>query len=158
MTPQIKVALASKPFTKDTYADLFKHADEVWLKNGGETSAPATVVAAMTSSTSSSGDQQVSAVNRGRGRGQQGPSNRGRGARGRGSRGSYNSGNPNRNQPSSSNAATNQKAHQKGPKAAPDVPDNACARHWKEGRNATYCSDPLVCDWVKIIAPRSTRP
>ena len=49
---------------------------------------------------------------------------------------------------------TNPHPHQKGQRAAPDVPDNACSQHWKAGRNATYCTDPLNCDWVRIIAPR----
>ena len=92
---------------------------------------------------------QVAAMQRGGGRG-------GRAARnfrggGRGQRGGrYNN---NQGQRNNQNQSTGPKPHQKGPKASPDVPSSACARHWKEGKNATYCSDPLVCEWVNFVKP-----
>ena len=159
--PAIKCRLADMKFTKETYKDMFKLADEVWMANGG--SATPAVVAAVSAQAPSSSDPtpQVAAAQRGGGRGA--PRGRGfrggRGGRGggRGSNSNSTSYNQNQNQPSSSSSSNNssqQKPHQKGPRAHPDVPDNACSRHWKEGKAATYCSDPLVCDWVKFIAPR----
>ena len=68
---------------------------------------------------------------------------------------SYNNNQSNQNQ-NNTNNSTNPKPHQKGPRGAPDVPDSACSQHWKHARNATYCSDPLNCGWVHIIAPRQT--
>ena len=165
LTPEIKCKLAGQKFTKDTYNDMFKQADEVWIANGGTSTITPSVVAATAapapqSPQTSSEVPQVSATSRG-GRGGRGF--RGRGGRGNrgGGRGSYNGNqnqsNNNQNQQNRSqdqNQNQGQKPHQKGPKASPDVPADACARHWKEGRNATYCSDPLVCSWVHIIAPR----
>ena len=49
------------------------------------------------------------------------------------------------------------KPHQKGQKH-PDLPANApwaCAQHWKKGKASPYCSDPLVCKWVNVVAPRT---
>ena len=169
LTPEIKTKLAGQKFTKDTYQDMFKQADEVWIANGGTTTLAPTVVAATSVPPSSSNAAaaaqhqsevpQVSATTRG-GRGGRGRGRGGRGNRGGGGRGSYN-GNQNQNnntrqnqQQNQTTQQTGQKPHQRGPKAAPDVPADACARHWKEGRNATYCSDPLVCSWAHIIVPR----
>ena len=156
LSPVIKSHLTGITFNATTYDELFKKADEVWLANGGQnqpsvvaaTRAPAQSPSPSTSSSSEASQTQVSAVTRG-----------GRGGRGRGSRGSGRGGRGNANSASqnttrNSNQSNTQKPHQKGPKASPDVPDQACARHWKEGRNANYCSDPLVCPWVHIIAPR----
>ena len=173
MTPEIRTKLAGRKFTKETYKEIFKIADETHIANGQ--SVPAVVAAtksvARSSGSSSTSDAQssssevagqVAATGRGGGRG----SNRGgrgnfRGGRGGGNRGSYNGNNSNNNQnrnqqqqQNQNQAQTGQKPHQRGPKASPDVPADACARHWKEGRQATYCSDPLVCSWSHIIVPR----
>ena len=166
MPPSIKISLADKKFTKDTYSEIFKHADKVWEKNGGA-AAPAVVAATAVQATGqnpspSPDSAQVAAVSRGGARGGRG--NRGgRGGRGGGGRGANNSNSNSssntsnrQNQSSSSGQTQGQKPHQRGPRHSPDVPDSACARHWKEGRNATYCSDPLVCGWVHIIAPRKS--
>ena len=169
LTAPIKTALTGKRFTADSYEEIFKLADEAWLHNGGASLTSPAVVAATTHSTSSSSapstsvssPEAVAAVVRG-GRG--GRSNRGnRGARGnrgnnRGGRGnSNNSNSQNYNNTSSNQNQNGPLPHQKGPKASADVPANACSQHWKAGRNATYCSDPLNCDWVQIIAPRAPR-
>ena len=167
MTPAIRSGLAGMSFTKDTYKEIFKKADDLWAANGGGQSHPPVIAAAKASQASSSSNTpntsstespQVSAV-RGGGRGGFRGGRGGRGAN-RGNRGNSNSYNNNQNR-QSNNSSSNQnqesggqKPHQRGPRASPDVPDNACARHWKEGRSATYCSDPLVCSRVHIIAPR----
>ena len=39
MTPEIRSHLAGLKFNKDTYSEIFKKSDEVWLANGGTTSA-----------------------------------------------------------------------------------------------------------------------
>ena len=163
MTPPIKSNLAAlrKKFDKDTYTEFFKLADDTWSANGGNATSTPTVVAAVAASNPSplSPDDpppQVAAAQRGGGRGRGGRGQRRGGRNNQGSgRGAYNN-NSSSNQQNSNNQSQQegQKPHQKGPKASPDVPSNACARHWKEGRNATYCSDPLVCSWVHIIAPR----
>ena len=158
LSAPIKTVLTGQKFTAQTYQELFKLADGAWLANGGQTSAPA-VVAAVSSAPADSipptvDAPQVAAVNqrgRGRGRGQ----NRGRG-RGRGN--TYNSrGNTSSVNTSNNNTTSSTKPHQKGPKH-PDLPAVAgwaCAQHWKKGRGAPYCSDPLVCEWVQIVAPRT---
>ena len=159
LTPQIRSALAEKKFTEHTYKDIFKHADKVFLANGGSVHPNTVVAATSVSDDSNPAAPQVAAV-RGGGRGTfRGQSNRGqnrgrgnRGNRGGGGRGAYNN-NSNQNQDTSS-TTSGQKPHQKGPKASPDVPSDACSRHWKDGKAATYCSDPLNCSWVKFIAPR----
>ena len=172
LTPQIRTMLSGQRFTKETYKDIFKLADEVWERNGGNANPVPSVVAATREAPSSSsssnpsvtdtssGSQvpQVAATTRG-GRGSGRGGRGGRGNRGGGNnRGSYNGNNNNTRQNQQQNQNQNQqqgqKAHQKGPKASPDVPSDACARHWREGRNATYCSDPLVCSWAHIIVPR----
>ena len=164
MTPQIKSHLARQQFTAETYADIFKTADEVWRANGGTAKPPLAVVAAVTDSSEPSSSPQVSAVRgsgRGAGRGQRPFRGRGRGS-GRGGqnstgRGAYNNNsNQSQNASDSSSSSSNPKPHQKGPRASPDVPDNACSRHWKDGKAATYCSDPLNCSWVNFIAPRKS--
>ena len=166
LSPAIKSAIADMKFDHSTYKTIFKKADEVWRANGG--SEVATVVAAVAGDVSANsttgavdpGQLQVSAVSRGRG-------GRGnfRGGRGnRGNRGNYrgnqnnsnNRQNTNSNQNQNSNSSSNQKPHQKGPRHPDGPPDSSCSRHWSQGRGATYCSDPLVCGWSNIIAPRKT--
>ena len=163
----IKSRLAGKKFNKDTYVELFKLADEAWRANGGERATPAVVAAVEVPFTHQStlpptDTPQVSATTRGGRGGRGGRNNRGgRGNRGQG-RGQTTWNNTNQNQQSSTtNTSTNNsnpptKAHQKGPKH-PDLPSSAkwaCAQHWKKGRGAPYCSDPLVCEWVNVVAPR----
>ena len=167
MTLPIKTMLAGKSFNVNTYQDIFTLADEVFYKNGGTTSS-AVVASAAVSSPTSSEPVQVAAFQRGGGQGGRGRGRGGRGGRG-GQRGaatntsqprnnnSQNQNNSSQQPPKNQNSSSYQpKAHQKGPRAHPDVPDNACSRHWKEGRSATYCSDPLVCSWVHVIAPRKS--
>ena len=160
MTPPIKLKLAGQKFTAATYQALFKLADEAWLANGGSVNTPA-VVAAIEESPSNAAHPpttshaQVGAINQrgqGRGRGRGGRNNRGGRGGGRGA----NNSSYNNNQNQGQNQDTSSKSHQKGPKH-PDLPSSAswaCAQHWKKGRGAPYCSDPLVCQWVRIVAPR----
>ena len=170
--PSIKSHLAGLKFNKDTYQDLFKKADEVFHANGGAR-APAVVAAVSSPSPSSSlssqsqssqsaqssaDTPQVAAFQRGGGRGRGG---RGRGRGRGGSTNNQNNSNQNQSrQENSSNSSQNQqgqKAHQKGQKH-PDLPASAgwaCAQHWKKGKGAPYCSDPLVCQWVNVVAPRT---
>ena len=162
MSPAIKSHLAGLTFTKDTYKEIFKKADEVWVANGGVINPPRppAVVAAVAApadqpSLAQAGDNPQVAAIRGRGRGRGRGANRGanRGS-GRGG-GSYNQNNQGQSQQTSSNNSNN-KPHQKGPKH-PDLPASAgwaCAQHWKKGRQAPYCSDPLVCQWVRHVVPR----
>ena len=164
MSSAIKTKIAGKSFNKDTYKDLFKEADEAWRANGGATQVPAVVAAVSAPSPSDvSTPPQVAAV-RGAGRGnfRGGRGNRGNRGGNNTGRGANNQNQSQNNSNSSSNTSSNknnkqggQKSHQKGPRHSPDVPDDACARHWKEGRGATYCSDPLVCSWVNVITPRN---
>ena len=173
MTTPIKSQLAGLKFNESTYKSIFKKADEVWMANGG--GAPPAVVAAVAGPQVAADDsnppQQVAAVGargRGRGRGRGSFNNRGSG-RGRGSynqnqnynsnQGNYtnqnytnNSSQNNKNQ--GQGQSSNPKSHQKGPRHPDGPPDSSCSRHWSQGRQATYCSDPLNCGWVKIIAPR----
>ena len=167
MSPPIKSALAGQQFNKDTYQAIFKLADQVWLANGGA-AQPAVVAAITQPSTTNPQDElpQVAAVTRGRGRGGNPRGGRGRGRGGGQNRGAYNNNNTSnqntsgsgQNQNASSNpSSSSTKPHQKGQKHA-DLPSNAswaCAQHWKRGRGAPYCSDPLVCQWVNIVAPRT---
>ena len=171
MTTPIKSQLAGLKFTEATYKDIFKKADEVWLANGG--GAQPAVVAAVTASSATADDSnpsQIAAIGSrgrgGRGRGRGFFPNRGSG-RGRGAYNNQNNTNytnqsqntsqNNKNQGQNQGQQVNPKPHQKGPRGAPDVPDSACSQHWKHARNATYCSDPLNCAWVKIIAPRQSQ-
>ena len=164
LSAPVKTKISGQPFNHATYQSIFKQADEAWLANGGSTSTPAVVAAVSTDTKPSDPNDapQVSAVQRGGGRGR-GPRNRGN--RGNG-RGTYNNNsnrsneaqNTNTNNSNSSNSTTNTNAkpHQRGTKH-PDLPKNAgwaCAQHWKKGRGAPYCSDPLVCQWVNVVAPR----
>ena len=167
MTVPIRSKLAGRSFTKDTYKEMFKDADETWIANGGSEVQTPTVVGATaevsaSSSSSPAAAGQVAAVQSRGGRGAQ-SSFRGRGGRGNrgnrgGGRGGYNQ-NQNQSQNSNSNDQNNSenKPHQRGPKASPDVPSNACSQHWKAGKAANYCSDPLVCDWARFIAPRQNK-
>ena len=171
LAPPIKTKLAGHKFNKDTYVNMFKLADEAWLANGGSTNAPAVVAAVAESPNPPTPDPQpqVAAFNaRGGNRGGRGGGfNRGNRGNQRGGRGSYrggnnNNANRNQNQNSSTNnsntSSSTNKPHQKGPKH-PDLPSSAgwaCAQHWKKGRGAPYCSDPLVCEWNQVIAPRTS--
>ena len=166
LSAPIKTKISGQRFNNNTYQDIFKQADEAWLANGGSTSTPAVVAAVSESSPTLTTNAQVSAVRGGArgGRGGRGPRNRG--SRGNG-RGTYNNNNSDRsntqaqNQNSGSNSSNNSnssstKPHQRGTKH-PDLPEKAgwaCAQHWKKGRGAPYCSDPLVCQWVNVVAPR----
>ena len=165
LTGPIRSKLAGMTFSATTYEEMFKLADQVWLANGGSTSSVPAVVAAAAerSSSSSSPPSTEGAVaafsqrggnrgGRGSNRGNRGnASNRGSGRGGQNNRGGSNS---NSNSNTSNQSESGQKPHQKGPRASPDVPDSACSQHWKAGRNASYCTDPLNCDWVRIIKPR----
>ena len=159
MSPAIKASISSYKFSHSTYNEVFDVADKTWLAHGGATK-PAVVAAVAAEATPSSASTpeapQVAAVAN-RGRGGRGNFRGGRG--GRGGRGTYRGGqnqNNNSNQRQTQNTGTNyvQKPHQKGPRHADGPPDSSCSRHWSQGRGATYCSDPLVCGWSHIIAPR----
>ena len=165
LSPPIKSSFAGQVFNKDTYQNIFKLADQVWLANGGSIQTPAVVAAIAPPShspppPSSDNGQgqtvpQVAAFTRGGGRGRGSRGNRGnnRGS-GRGGRGGQSSSSSSTN--TNQNQSNNQKSHQKGDKH-PDLPakaDWACAQHWRKGRGAPYCSGPLVCQWVNIVAPR----
>lgn len=181
LTVPIKSSLAGQSFNKDTYHAMFKLADEVWVANGGTAAATPPVVAAVTAtppttttppSDSSSAPQIAVAARGGRGnwRGygrDRGDFRGGRGApRGRGNSSSnYNQNNTNNQQNNNnqgqsqqnSGNASNNKPHQRGQKHS-DLPRDAswaCAQHWKKGCQAPYCSDPLVCQWVNVVAPRT---
>ena len=156
LSAPIKTALAGQKFSATTYQAIFKLADEAWRANT-PSSTPAVVAAIEGPSNppTTPAEQQVAAVTRGRGGGRGARGNRGGRGQNRGGRGG-NSG-TNNNTPSNSSSSNN-KSHQKGPKH-PDLPavaSWACAQHWKKGRGAPYCSDPLVCEWVQIVAPRTT--
>ena len=166
LSPAIKASISSYKFNHTTYNEVFDVADKTWLAHGGA-SKPAVVAAATAVDSTPSepsatdGAPQVAAVTArgGRGRGNF------RGGRGnRGGRGTYRGGNNNTNNSNSNNQRqqTNQnqqgyvqKPHQKGPRHEDGPPNSACSRHWSQGRQATYCSDPLVCGWSTIIAPRT---
>ena len=169
LTPPIKSALAAArlKFDHTTYKEFFKIADEAWLANGGS-DTPSAVVAAVaepsapTPSTDGAAAAQVAAATRGNSRGR---GNRGfRGGRGRGTfRGGQNNQSQNQNQQNQrqnnnsnnqNSSSYNPKPHQRGPRHPDGPPDSSCSRHWSQGRSATYCSDPLVCGWSNIIAPR----
>ena len=163
MTPPIKSAIARIKFGADTYKEIFDTADKVHLANGG--SDVPTVVAAVAepsqpgSAPTDPSNPQVSATTyRGRGRGGFNRGNRGnRGGRGTGRGGQNNQQNQSQNQNQNSNNSSSsyvQKPHQKGPRHPDGPPNSSCSRHWSQGRSATYCSDPLVCGWASIIAPR----
>ena len=146
-------------FNKDTYTNIFELADEIWLANGGTPPAVVAATSAVTGanpSEPSASTQVVSAAQRGNG-------GRGRPFRGRGRGRGGGSGRGGQNNTSNSNSSSNsnsqasssgQKPHQRGPRHADGPPDSACSRHWSQGRSATYCSDPLVCEWSTIIKPR----
>ena len=152
LTPPIKTKIAGKKFDATTYKALFVEADEAWRANGGATSTPAIVAAVTATPTEipTTDTQQVAAISRGRGRGARGN----RGGRGQ-TRGSQPARGGRQNNQTSNSSTT--KPHQKGPKHS-DLPASAswaCAQHWKRGRGAPYCSDPLVCEWNQVIAPRA---
>ena len=168
----IRAGIADYEFNKDTYKKVFDLADKLYLANGGGQISSHAVVAAASVADLSDPNPQVSALQSGGGRGGRGQrgGRGGRGGRGAG-RGGAQGGNTNssqnqfqnqNSQPNSNkgsaprnNSNYQPKPHQRGQRASPDVPDNACSRHWSQGRNATYCSDPLNCSWVHIIAPRT---
>ena len=151
LSPAIKASISSYKFNHTTYNDVFDVADKTWLAHGGA-AQPAVVAATSTAEPSdppSSDTPQVAAV-----------ASRGGRGRGNSNSNSYNN-NSNSSDSSATNASTStnssNKPHQKGPKHA-DLPSNAgwaCAQHWKKGRSAAYCSDPLTCQWVNVIAPRT---
>ena len=171
MSPQIKTKLAGQKFTKDTYKEMFKLADDAWEANGGTPAQPAVIAAiaapppVQVQTTSSEDAPQVAAFRQQQGRGRGGRGGRGnRGGRG-GNRGGGNSSYSSSSSSSGSgggaaggsNQNANAKPHQKGPKH-PDLPSSAgwaCAQHWKKGRSAPYCSDPTVCQWNNVYVPRT---
>ena len=162
----IKTKIAGMKFNKDTYKEMFKLANEAWLANGGGPPAPAVVAAVAAASSSSEpstsdSSGQVAAIRGGATRGARG----GRGGLGgRGNRGGGRGGSApqsyNQNNQSQNNQPLTQqgsKPHQKGPKH-PDLPakgDSWCAQHWRKGRSAPYCTDPHVCEWANVVAPRT---
>ena len=152
----IRNKLAGQKFNKDTYQDMLKQADEVWISEGG-TAPQAPVVGAVTvpATPAEQPVAAVAAVGRGQPSNRRGNnSSRGRGGRGRGP-GNSNNNRQNQNNTTSTNSSSYQpKPHQKGPRHSDSPPDQSCSQHWSKGRSATYCTDPLNCPWVKIIAPR----
>ena len=154
-----KAAILSLKFDQTTYQQIFDLADKSWLSTGSSTTAVVAAVATPSSDASQAAldAAQVSAVSsRGNFRGRNNRGNRGN----RGGRGTYRGGqnNSNQNQTNTRNNSggqtSGQKPHQKGPRHQDGPPDSACSRHWSQGKGATYCSDPLVCGWASIIAPR----
>ena len=154
LSPAIRTKLAGMTFDKNTYQNMFKIADQAFLANGGHVATPA-VVGAVSTPPQDETLQVAAAATRGGARGRGG---RGRGGRGRGNNSSANSTASGSASASSGSSGTTSKPHQKGTKHS-DLPSSAgwaCAQHWKKGRQAPYCSDPLVCKWVNIVAPRTS--
>ena len=155
LSPPIRTKLAGMSFNKDTYQEMFKLADQAYLANGGSAAPQPPVIGAVSNpSDDLTQNPQVAAASRGRGG--RGAGRGGRGGRGRGGN-NQSSAPPQNNAASATNANSNQKPHQRGPKHA-DLPAKAtwaCAQHWKKGRGAPYCSDPLICQWVNVVAPRT---
>ena len=161
LTPAIRTKISGQKFNKDTYTNLFKQADDVWLANGGGAATGPSVIAAVTNPSSfegADGNPQVAAIRGGRGRGRGGRNGyQNRGGRGGSARGGNNNTSSSSSTTSNEGQNQNQKPHQKGPKHA-DLPKNAswaCAQHWRKGRSAPYCSDPTVCQWNNVYVART---
>ena len=124
----VRNQIANKSFTKDTYKDIFDHADEVFISNKSD-NAPA--VAAV----SADQEPEVAAISR---RG--GIPNQNRNSNGGGNSSNSSSKNKNnRYQNSSKNQNQGQgQPDSRGPRHPDGPPPQSCRVHWQHGKSAFY--------------------
>ena len=135
MPQVVKTALAKERFNKDTYASIFKIADDVYASNRD---SPAVVAAASLDETQPAIPYAVEATTFKPARG-------GRGARGGASRGNRG----NRGGAQSSSAPASEKSDKDK-----NLPPNLCSIHKKFQKDAYHCRDPFVCPYAKFIKSR----
>ena len=128
--------VADLPFSKDTYKEVFKKADQVWDSNRAAEPLPNQQVAAVKAPTSSA---EVAAV-------QKPKRNRGQGQNQSGQGTSQNNGqrNQNRGQGQSQKGQNNKNQNGQGDKKLIDD-DNLCRIHAKWKENANFCAAPWGC-------------
>ena len=154
---QVCAGIAHISFTKLTFNEVLQLADYIFETQN--VSTPSGAVNALSSTASLDETQpglsypvaEVNAVSRGRG---------GRGGRGRGGRGGRN----NRGGRGGGQQASSESSSQSGPKHKgtkhPDLPPgdwNGCGVHFKYGKNAHFCSEPMTCPWKNVYAPKPTK-
>ena len=142
----IRAHVSGKPFTKDTYKEVFQAADEVYLS-----SKQVTVAALMTEKRSTNLNETQPAFSQ-----QNQPvvaavaANRGGGARSGTNRGG-NSGRGGRNRGRGRGGSGNQS---RGPRHSSNPPDSCCDRHFRHGADAWYCLLPLSCPWASKVTAK----
>ena len=129
--------VANMKFDKDTYSEVFKAADKVFLSTKAADMAPS-VAAIVKVPEESSSSAEVAAVNQTRG-GKGRNSNRG-GGRNKGNRGSN-------NYTTNTTKPDTRKRHPSNP------PSSCCDNHYRFSDQAWFCLAPLTCPYVtKCVA------
>ena len=147
LSSAVRAGIASTTFNRQNLEAILQLADDIHE----DTKQASATVAAVKSSLDETqpaipyANQEVAAVNRGRGRGGRG---RGSGNRGRGGRGG--------GAAASGASATGTTPRHKGTKH-PDLPAGdwkGCSMHFKWGRSAFFCSEPATCPWKDVFTPK----
>ena len=128
--------IADLPFTKDTYRDVFKKADQVWDSNRAAEPLPSRQVAAVVASTKPQ-EPSVAAIQR-------------KNQNGQGGQGNKNGQNKNQQNQNNKNNGQNGGQETKKPKPAKLTDDNLCRIHAKWKDNATFCAAPWGCRMKNI--------
>ena len=143
----VRSSIANLKFDKDTYNEVFQHADKVFLSTK-QTEMSAGVAALSVSQASGTGESlEVAAIrarnNRGGNSGRNPPKNKGNSSEGSGG-GGNNSGSGN----SGSGSGRNRRRHQSNP------PFSCCDNHFRWGPDCWYCLAPLTCPWKDKVSAR----
>ena len=96
---------------------------------------------------------EVAALARG-GRGGQRGHFRGRGYRGQGRGGGRGGAQPSQAQQSQSQANHNNPKWPNLKRSQDNPPFSSCRKHWRFGKTANWCEEPLTCPWKNFISPK----
>ena len=147
----IRAHISNKPFSKDTFKEVFEAADRVYLSSKQVSVSAVKLDETLPAFTQQNQPGQVAAIGRNRqNQGGQPSSGTGRGAtqnnRGRGRGGRNNRG---------GRGGTAQ-SRPRGPRHSSMPPETCCDRHYVHGSDAWYCLAPLTCPWKDRCAQRPT--
>ena len=157
----VRAGIAHMAFNKETFNAVTQLADDIFETQSAAVNAMSVAAVSQDAFNETQPGLQypvpeVAAFGRGgSGRGGRG---RGRGRGGRGNRGG--SSTRGGSAPATNTPAPSQsQARYKGPKH-PDLPQGewtGCQLHYKWGRSAHFCAEPLTCPWKNIFTPKPAR-
>ena len=153
----IRAHISDKPFTRETYKEVFQTADKVFQSSKQINVAATALDETLPAFTTQNQPSEVAAVSRGQRGGRGGRNRGGRGYRGNrgGNRGGASGTSTGGNSGNSGNSNNSNQSRHKGKRHSSSPPEACCERHYVHGDQAFYCLEPTTCPWVDKCIPRN---